>query len=490
MADIFSRLSKFKVFVLQFKSKIKPIEDNMSSSETTIVSQNSLNERNVESKENNYRRDSFDDRFCDDLSEVILQFLPFGHKLRLEFVSKQFQRTVFKRQYELYINTCPKDRKTNWLFKQIFPTHIRDYNYYYYIEYQSLRSIKSFLKKCPNLSSIKLKGTEHGYSCDTVDNVFRMIIENCNNLNEIKVMNQIKLGESIIEEFHRKFGPKIKFLSYYRPFLDLSRFPNIEKIICLVNHTLDQSIIPKLKTNKLKQIDIVFDQGKEQMLKALIDDFPTLTHLSVYFKSKDENAIYESLKNISNLKQLIHFKLQNQFVKNNKQFYEFFNKMAENCQNLKSIDFDFHIKHKNPDIRQLFSQLKSFPALKRLSLTLHFYYKETENIIYVNQLFLFKYFEGFSNITHLSLGFIGIQISKKLKFEEIDINLPKLQYLEIRNQLSHTPHEVQQLADNLSRLSRLETLKLRFYTGVDFKPIKDKITKKCRKIRKIEINQY
>ena len=111
MADMLSRLSKFKTFVLRFKSKIKPIEDKMSSSETTSFSQNSLNEKNIESKEDNYRRDSFNDRFCDDFSEVLLQYLPLEDKLRLECVSKQFQRTVFQRQFELFINTFPDNKK-------------------------------------------------------------------------------------------------------------------------------------------------------------------------------------------------------------------------------------------------------------------------------------------------------------------------------------------------------------------------------------------
>ena len=59
----------------------------------------SLNAR----KEDNYRRDSFEDRFCDDLCEDILQYLSLEGKFKLECVSKQFQRTVFQRQYELYI---------------------------------------------------------------------------------------------------------------------------------------------------------------------------------------------------------------------------------------------------------------------------------------------------------------------------------------------------------------------------------------------------
>ena len=58
--------------------------------------------RKVRPLDNNvkYRRDSFSDRVCDDLSEVILQYLSLKDKLRLECVSKQFQRTVFQRNYD------------------------------------------------------------------------------------------------------------------------------------------------------------------------------------------------------------------------------------------------------------------------------------------------------------------------------------------------------------------------------------------------------
>ena len=113
-------------------------------------------------------------------------------------------------------------------------------------------------------------------------------------------------------------------------------------------------------------------------------------------------------------------------------------------------------------MRQFLSQLKAFPALKRLNLRFRFRYNEVEDSINVKHLFLFALFNGFSNITHLSLGFNGTQILRQLKFKEIDINLPKLQCLEIMNILKLTPKGVQQMADILSRLSRLETLKLSF----------------------------
>ena len=63
-----------------------------------------------------------------------------------------------------------------------------------------------------------------------------------------------------------------------------------------------------------------------------------------------------------------------------------------------------------------------------------------------------------------------------------NIDLPKLQYLEIKNTLNPTPEGVQQLAEILSRLSSLKTLKLYLKSGVDFKPIEKQIPEKCRKI--------
>ncbi len=47
------------------------------------------------------KRNSFEDRVCDDLSEVILQYLSIEDKFRFHCVSKQFQRTVFQKEYEL-----------------------------------------------------------------------------------------------------------------------------------------------------------------------------------------------------------------------------------------------------------------------------------------------------------------------------------------------------------------------------------------------------
>ena len=246
----------------------------MSFSEITSVSQNnhSFKKRKIELKEDNYRRDSFDDRFCDDLCEEILQYLSVEDKFRLEGVSKQFQRTVFHDVYEL--NLVDTDFLTEKLDK-------------------------------------------------------------------------------LIKKFQR---------------LD-----------CL---------------QKLKRFSVVL------------------------------------------------------------------------------CDFDF---------RLLLPELKAFPALKTLKLWTDY------TCLYST--FSFEAFEGFSNITHLTLRLClyskGGLYEARLK--NIDINLPNLQYLEIIDTFDTTPKGVKQMADILSRLSRLETLKLKFKSGVDFKPIEEQITKKCRKIKEIKI---
>ena len=189
-----------------------------------------LNER----KDDNYRRDSFDDRFCDDLCEDILQYLSLEDKLKLESVSKQFQRTVFQRQNELFINMCAEEHRLYLNNKHRYDMrnigvdrrfNIRRVGNYYYIEDQSMHSFKALLKKCPNITSIELNGlfynadynpdklnlfyrffssiksvldnfsiitstlsvigTRHVNHSDKINQVYRLIIENCNNLSEV-----------------------------------------------------------------------------------------------------------------------------------------------------------------------------------------------------------------------------------------------------------------------------------------------------------------
>ena len=132
--------------------------------------------------------------------------------------------------------------------------------------------------------------------------------------------------------------------------------------------------------------------------------------------------------------------------------------------------------------------MKSFPALKRLKLCLILVYNKVEDNIDVNQLFSFELFKGFSNITHLSLTLDSRHLFDESILREIDIYLPKLQYLEFNYRFLTTPEGVTQMADILSRLSRLETLKLKFKSEDNLKEtIEEQIIEKCRKIKEMKI---
>ena len=76
-------------------------------------------------------RDSYKDRICDDLSEVILQYLSIEDKFRFECVSKQFQRTVFQKEYDLNLNRLSILQKMS-----------------------NSKAIKKLVKKLPNLLSL------------------------------------------------------------------------------------------------------------------------------------------------------------------------------------------------------------------------------------------------------------------------------------------------------------------------------------------------
>ena len=125
--------------------------------------------------------------------------------------------------------------------------------------------------------------------------------------------------------------------------------------------------------------------------------------------------------------------------------------MEKNCRKLKSFEFGFEMKFDNSELRQFLSVFVAFRELRRLNLYILYTFD-------INQLFPFEALKGNSNITHLTLDIDDYLNWNILK--EIDINLLNLQYLEIGSIFDATPKEVTQMADILSRLSRLQTLKL------------------------------
>ena len=425
---------------------------------------------------------SFSDRICDDLCEEILQYLSLEDKLKLEGVSKQFQRTILKKQYELTIETDNfiPNRKVKKKFK------------YLYIEntFIDLKSLEVLLKKCPNITTIFLEEPDEDENgeCD-YNPVFRLITKYCNNLRQIKFWNY-KITDKNIKKFQQKFGQKIKFWDNFKDGSSFNLFPNIEKLLAYYNPEFKQSL-PQLKLKQLTELRIGLEEGEEHMVKTCVDTFPTLKHFDLNIRSKKFDSLYSSLDYISNLKHLIHFGFGELFGHKINLFSDSLKRMANKCQKLKSFEFRFQNTSETSLVMQLFSTLMTFPALKRLilsfdyDLNLDINPNISKTIFDSTNVFPFEAFKRLPNITHLTLQFNTI-IDLNI-FRDIDINLPKLQYLAFNDDIDATPEEVTQMADILSRLSRLQTLKLVFSNGIDFNEIEAKIREKCRKIRTIHI---
>ena len=313
--------------------------------------------------------------------------------------------------------------------------------------------------------------------------MFSLIIENCNHLNETNIpMNY--LNESNFQEFERKFGQQIKCLFQLKDEFNFNSFPDIEKL--KLNPIDNRLIRPELKLNKLKKLEITISYGEQHILQTIIYTFPQLTHFIINFRQINVKTIFELLKCISNLKNLILLSFR-AILPNINQLWDSFKHLSTDCPKLKTIECYFSFT-KTSEIYEINSILKAFPELKRLDLQLRY----TGNHCLIRRVF-FEVLKGLSNITHLAIGwYCGRNLVHfNHNFLEENVFSPQLRYLGIENKLETEGEK--ELPDILSRLSRLESIKIDVKNSVfDYKPqqIEEEIRKKCKNIRTIKINYY
>ena len=142
-----------------------------------------------------YAKNSLD-RFGDDLTEEILQYMTLEEKIRLECVSKQWQRCVYQRQFvfELEHKSVEKQNSLNKL------CNIN--NNLSHVKHQSLESV---LKKCPNKTKVKLGITVNS-------SVLSLIGRYCP---RIKSLTSQLYSEDNSLSFFRMYGYKVEELNLY-----------------------------------------------------------------------------------------------------------------------------------------------------------------------------------------------------------------------------------------------------------------------------------
>ena len=422
-------------------------------------------DKNLFPKSVSKNSDSFDDRICDDLSEVLLQFLALIDKLRYECVSKQFQRTTFVKKYEII---------SDWavVMDDQICDEIKDKYYESYI-----KSFELVVKKCKNIQKLKLFLENNRI----FKSILPLITKYCHNLIEFSASLYDMTNPELNEEFYLKFGSKLK---YIRCGDDLNRFPNLHstgKYSQFDPPPFLENILP-LNLKNLKELNISLTEENIHLFPEVLQKFRKIRHLGLRVESNNQNAVSNGFKESAVLQNLIELKYNQRSGQNGNNFFDSLKELAKKFPKLKSIAFEWLLVNDFSDLRQQLSPLKAFPELKRLNLELLFLIPQNENE------FSLKPFEELQNITHLEIWFKHFEkpLNEKI-LTNIDKYLPKLQYLCISPKIITQEEEVEQMADSLSNLSSLHTINL----CLGYFPIpqlmRAKIAEKCRKIRNINI---
>ena len=166
-----------------------------------------------------YAKDSFD-RFGDDLTEEILQYLILEDKVSLECVSKQWRRLVFNKQFEIIITPFDKNKKS--INKVLAKTGTDD------TKQLNEQHLESVLKKCPNIIRVD-------FELEIDSSVLSLIGRYCPNIKSLTYYSTIDSSDENVLSFFRDNGHKLEDLyctafTNYDEIKILRLCPNVKKI--------------------------------------------------------------------------------------------------------------------------------------------------------------------------------------------------------------------------------------------------------------------
>ena len=294
-----------------------------------------------------YRKDSFD-RFGDDLTELILSFLWFEDKIRLECVSKQWKRCVFQRQSVIELNFF-RERKNQNSLNGLFRRNDDE-------RQSDEQRLVSVMKKCQNIKRIIMrKITEdefmrimlYHYPDAQVNNAQDLLNINPkvwpssqkrDNLNEIEYVlnsNRYAFDSEVLSlfgqycpniksldittinskdlKFFRIYGHNFQVINIYGNIVEKKDFlkfcPNLKTIYVYQSYLFSEDKdLPKLENIRTH---LTFYSSNVNELKILSDKYcqiMKILHLSLYISDEEVKTCIECISRFENLRHLkIHF---------------------------------------------------------------------------------------------------------------------------------------------------------------------------------------
>ena len=311
---------------------------------------------------NEYPKDSID-RFGDDLTEEVLQYLTFIDKARFECVSKQWQRCIYKKQTVLEIPFISDNNADT-----VNRPHTYTYTYTSIHQYSLIiklnkRSLKSLLKKCSNIIEVDLKRR--------VDSdVLSLIGQYCPN---IRSLTHYSCEQNDLN-FYRYYGHKLEELTQYgfneKSEHCLKLCPNLKKIDLMQNSILfneDEKFLPNLQHPKNIFIITCEDVNK---MKIFFDKYSTkLMAFGIWFSdmTPEVKTCFECVSRLENLRQL---KIGFLSLRNVESLRESLSLIGQKCTKLSKFDLQIYSHTRTPISIRFFAAFTEFKAINKLKIDL------------------------------------------------------------------------------------------------------------------------
>ena len=339
----------------------------------TLITSLSYNYSNTQMKV--YAKNSFD-RLGDDLTELIVSYLWFEDKVRLECVSKQWRRLVFNKQFVLFINDLDSEQ-TKHSLRQLTRRNSDQSN-----DRIDKKALESILKKCRFITAITFDLEINTEFLSLIGRYCHYIKSLSYARNGVKSVNDHSLlsrighylwslfdqNESELS-FYQKYGHKLTELEIYHENVCEEEDKEIIKQFLEFCPNLTKVFVPKfffiLNENKeflpkLKQIINSFGLYSEDVnqMKILLDKYSqTLNTLNVRFGRVTEEHLKTCVDCICRLEKLKRLEIIFNSRDNTEHIVNSLSLIGQKCTKL--LEFEFHIRLPIPITERLVRRLLS-----------------------------------------------------------------------------------------------------------------------------------
>ena len=264
---------------------------------------------------------SFNERICDDLAEILLQYLSIEEKVKLEKVCQLFQRNIYLKVFELNL----EDGMFWW-------ENNGDESF-------NLNRFATLVKKCPNIKSLEITTESYDHFrdeniVDDYNRIIQIVINYCHNLSQIECSFSL-MSNQIRYEFIEKFGSNLthfRALSYTSNDI-LNSFPNIQELDLNFDGYYsggdEELYLPRLK--KLIVYYRADLNAMPRLLTKVLKNTRRIVYLKIKSKINDPWQVISILDLISKNPNLVELKFTTRVRLNQEQFAHSIKQMANNC---------------------------------------------------------------------------------------------------------------------------------------------------------------